>query len=143
MLDLDAIFADDPLPILPVLRAKTAPAEPTHGPSVAKKAPQTAANEAVLGVPKRNTPLNRRNIAWTALLKVEPDAGIRQRVWRAAEQQERDWAFLIRDHGYPAGWFLFAGVDAWLRQHKAKGIVLEGFADEIASWCLCDAPMET
>ena len=141
MIDLDAIFADDPLPILPVLTAKTAPAEPTHGPSETLKAPETAANEAVSGEPNQNTPLNRRNIAWQALLKLEPDAATRAKVWRQAEQEERNWGFLVRNHGYPAGWFLFAHVDNHLRLHRGKGIATESVDGDVAAWWIVDAPI--
>ena len=141
MLDLDSIFADDPLPILPVLTAKTAPAEPTKGPSEALKAQETAANEAVSGEPNQNTPASRRSIAWAALSRLEPDAAIRAKVWQAAQVEERNWNFLVREHGYPAGSFLFAHVDNHLRLHRGKGIATESVDGDVAAWWIVDAPI--
>ncbi len=84
--------------------------------------------------------LTHRSVALAALNRLEPDPATRTKVWQAAQVEERNWNFLVREHGYPAGWFLFAHVDNHLRLKHGKGIALEGFADEIASWWLCDVP---
>ncbi len=76
------------------------------------------------------------SIARQALDKLEPDAGIRAKVWAEAVREERNWAFLVREHGYPAGWFVFGHVDTWLRQHHHQGIALETvqIEESIAAW---------
>ncbi len=88
--------------------------------------------------------LDYRSVAWLALLQIEPDAITRQTVWDAAEAEERKWAFLVREHGYPAGWFVFGYVDDFLRKHRRKGIALEivPVEERIAAWWLVDAPDE-
>ena len=88
-----------------------------------------------------NTPATRRNIAWQALNRLEPDAAIRAKVWRQAEQEERNWGFLVREHGYPAGWFLFAHVDNHLRLHRGKGIATESVDGDVVAWWIVDAPI--
>ena len=85
---------------------------------------------------------DRRKIATAALAKLEPDASVRAKVLADAERQERAWAFLIRDHGYPVGWFVLMHVDSWLQLHHGKTIAVEGPGDSILHWWICDAPAE-
>ena len=93
---------------------------------------------------RRSPPVchNRRKIALAALVKLEPDAAIRAKVMAAAEKEERAWSFLVKEHGYPAGWFILNHVDNWLRLNKAKGVAVEGPGDTITHWWLVDAPAE-
>ena len=89
---------------------------------------------ALLATPPAK-PIDRRQIAWECLLRCEPDAAARARVWRAAEQHEKDWRFLVLRHGYPLGWFLLCHVDNHLRLHHGKGITTEELPDgTIVHW---------
>ena len=88
-------------------------------------------------------PLNRRGIARQALA----DAGVpvpkASLVLQAAENFERDWRFLVKDHGYPDGWFLLSHTDNWLRLNCGKGIAMEMVDGEVIThWTLIDAPAE-
>lgn len=136
MIDLDALFADDPLPILPAATDAKGPAEPVM-PTIP---PYPAPEPAIASAHTPTVPLSHRDIARMALDQLEPDAGIRAKVWKDAEREERNWSFLIRDHGYPIGWFIFSHVDNYLRLKHGKGIATEGTGDGIDRWWICDAP---
>ncbi len=100
---------------------------------------------AILAELRRQAPLmshDRRKVAVAALAKVELDAPTRAKVLADAERQERAWAFLVRDHGYPPGWFFLTHTDSWLQLHHGKTIATEGPGDTITHWWICDAPLE-
>ena len=94
---------------------------------------------------RRQTPPvahDRRRVAMAALARLEPNPAIRSQVLAAAEREERGWSFLVRDHGYPAGWFILSHVDNFLRLTHRKGIATEGPGDVVSNWWIFDAPAE-
>ena len=82
-------------------------------------------------------PLDRKTIARMSLIQAGVKVDIAVKVMAAAERHEKDWAVLVRDHGYPVGWFVLAHCDNWLRLNCGKGIATEKLPDgTIASWTI-------
>ncbi len=86
-------------------------------------------------------PLDRKTIARMSLIQAGVKVDIAVKVMATAERHEKNWAFLVRDHGYPVGFFILNHVDNYLRLHCAKGISTEELPDgTLTSWTLIDAP---